>query len=65
MHEKDIIVFQAHNENNHCGRITLVNLLHKDKWYCYGMNQGIQNIIQPCTICNQPNKFKSLKKKLK
>ena len=29
------------------------------------MNQEIQNIIKTCTICNQANKYKSLKKKTK
>ena len=53
---------QAHNENNHCGRISLANILHKAKWYWYGMNQEIQNIIKTCAICNQPNKYKILKK---
>jgi hypothetical protein len=65
IHEKEIIVMQAHNENNHCGRIAIVNFLHQAKWYWYGMNQDIQNIIKTCTICNQPNKYKSLKKKIK
>ena len=30
-HEKDIIVKQAHSENNHCGRINTINILHKEK----------------------------------
>ena len=55
---------QAHNENNHCGRISLANILHKAKWYWYGMNQDIQNIIKTCAICNQLNKYKIFKKKL-
>ena len=29
------------------------------------MNKDIGNIIKSCKICNKPNKFKSMKKKLK
>ena len=29
------------------------------------MNMDVQKIIILCTVCNKPNKFKSLKEKLK
>ena len=64
-HEKDIIVKQVHCENNHCGRINTINLLHEEKWYWYGMNKDIGNIIKSCKFCNKPKKFKPMKKKIK
>ena len=63
LHEKEIIVMQLHYENNHCGRINMINLLHREKWYWYGMNTDIGNIIKSCKYCNKPYKFKNIKKK--
>ena len=64
-HEKEIIVMEAHYANNHSGRINTINILHNGKWYWYGMNNDIGNIIKSCKNCNKPHKFKSLKKKIK
>ena len=30
-HEKNILLMQTHNENNHCGRINVINIMHQDK----------------------------------
>ena len=65
LHEKENLVKQIHFNNNHPGRITLINLLHKEKWYWSGMNRDIGNIIKSCAVCNKPFKFKSLSKKMK
>ena len=65
IHEKDIIIKQAHYNNNHCGRDSIINILHRAKWYWYGMNRDISNIIKLCIICTKPFKFKSLTKKPK
>ena len=56
---------QAHYEHNHCGRINVINIMHQDKWYWYGMNSDIGNIIKSCKYCNKPLKFKTLSKKIK
>ena len=65
LHEKEILVKQIHFNNNHSGRITLYNLLHEDKWYWYGMNRDIGDIIKSCAFCNKTFKFKSLSNKIK
>ena len=65
LHEKDILVKEFHFNNNHSGRITLINLLHQENWYWYGMNRDIGDIIKSCAFCNKPFKFKSLSKKMK
>ena len=65
LHEKDNLVKQMHFNNNHSGRIGLINLLHKEKWYWYGMNRDIGDIIKSCAFCNKPFKFRSLSKKWK
>ena len=54
-----------HIDNNHTGRDAIINLLHKEKWYWYGMNKDIASIIKICPECNKPFKFKSLSKKKK
>ena len=33
LHEKEILVKQAHFSNNHCGRQAVINYLHQQKWY--------------------------------
>ena len=65
IHEKEIIIMQTHYNNNHCGRINVINELHKEKWYWYGMNNDVANTIKLCKFCDKPNKFKSLTKKIK
>ena len=65
LHEKDILVMQIHIDNNHAGRDAVIELLHKENWYWYGMNKDIANIIKICPLCNKPFKFKSLSKKKK
>ena len=65
LHEKDILVKHTHIDNNHAGRDAIINLLHKEKWYWYGMNKDIASIIKICPECNKPFKFKSLSKKKK
>ena len=42
-----------------------INILHKDRWYLFGMNNDIQEQIKICNKCINPNKFISLKKKTK
>ena len=56
---------QTHYNNYHCGRINVINELHKDKWYWFGMNNDVANTIKLCKFCDKPNKFKSLTKKIK
>ena len=65
LHEKEILVKNSHIDNNHAGRDAIINLLHKEKWYWYGMNKDIANIIKICPNYNKPLKFKSLSKKKK
>ena len=65
LHEKDILVMQAYYEHNNRGKINVINIMHQDKWYWYGMNSDIGNIIKSCKYCNKPLKFKALFKKLK
>ena len=65
IHEKEIIIMQTHYNNNHCGRINVINELHKQKWYWFGMNNDVANTIKLCKFCDKPNKFKSLPKKNK
>ena len=65
LHEKDNFVKKIHFNNNHSGRIGLINLLHKEKWYQNGMNRDIGDIIKSYAFCNKPFKFKSLSKKMK
>ena len=64
-HEKNILINYIHINNNHCGRIQIINYLHKNNWYWYGMNHDIQEQIKTCINCYKPNKFKELKKKNK
>ena len=65
LHEKNVLIKDIHFNNNHCGRIQLVNYLHKNLWYWYGMNNDIQEQLKFCIKCNSKNKFISLKKKNK
>ena len=48
LHEKNVLIKDIHFNNNHCGRIQLVNYLHKDLWYWYGMNNDIQEQLKSC-----------------
>ena len=64
-HEKNILINHIHINNNHCGRIQIINYLHKNHWYWYGMNHDIQEQIKTCINYYKPNKFKELKKKNK
>ena len=65
LHEKDLLIKQYHINNNHCGRTQIINLLHKDKWYWFGMNNDIRIELKKCIQCTNPNKFIKLKKKNK
>ena len=65
IHEKNILINFYHNNNNHCGRIQIINILHKARWYWFGMNNDIQEQLKLCNKCFKPNKFISLKKKNK
>ena len=65
MHEKNVLIRDIHLNYNHCGRIQLVNYLHKELWYWYGMNNDIQEQLKSCVNCNSKNKFKSLQKRIK
>ena len=64
-HEKDLILLEAHNNYNHCGRESAYNNIISSNWYWYGITKDIQNYINSCPLCNNKGKFKKLKAKSK
>ena len=63
--EIDLILLDAHNNYNHCGREAAYNTIISKNWYWYGMTRDIQNYINSCPLCNNKDKFKKLKGKSK
>ena len=56
---------QIHIDSNQSGKDAKFILLHYEKWYWYGINKDIANIIKIRVLCNKPFKFKPLYKKKK
>ena len=64
-HEKEILINDFHNKNNHSGKTATYQYLINSHWFWYGMTRDIQEVLNSCPYCINPNKYKKLKGKNK
>jgi len=64
-HEKNLLIKEYHSKFNHCGRDSTYENILKANWYWFGITRDIQDYINTCPECNNSNKFKKLKGKIK
>ena len=58
-HEKEILINDFHNKNNHSGKTATYQYLINSHWFWYGMTRDIQDVLNSCPFCINPNKYKN------